>query len=61
MASTTVTTRSLPKRKRAAINYHESSTDESDLDDEYATSEEESAARARKVCESMLTVFGYQI
>ena len=35
MASTKVTVRTYPKRKRAEISYRESSSDESGVEDEY--------------------------
>lgn len=40
MATTPVTTRAYPKRKRAEISYHESSSGEGEEDDEYGTSDE---------------------
>ena len=49
MATTAVTTRAYPKRKRAEISYHESSSDEVEVDDEYGASDEKLTARSRKV------------
>ena len=49
MAGTTMTTHTYPKRKRADISYHESSSDESEGDNEYQTSNEKFSMTARKV------------
>lgn len=49
MAATTVITRAYPKRKRAEISYYESSSDESEVDDEYGASDENLSATTRKV------------
>ncbi|KAF6225363.1 hypothetical protein HO173_012801 [Letharia columbiana] len=48
MATTAVTTRAYPKRKRAEISYHESSSDEVEVDDEYGASDGKLTARSRK-------------
>ena len=56
MANTTVTGR-YPKRKKAEISYHESSSDEGEVDDEYGVSE---ATTTRKVRWSIPAVFGSQ-
>lgn len=48
MATSTVTTRSYPKRKRAEISYHESSSDEGEVDEEYGASDEEITSTTRK-------------
>ena len=56
MATPTVKVR-YPKRKRAEISYHESSSDEGEADDEYGVSEE---TTTRKVCWSIPAVFGSQ-
>lgn len=50
MATTAaLTTRAYPKRKRVEVSYKESSSDESEVDDEYGASNEALAAPARKV------------
>lgn len=58
MASTAATPRIYPKRKRADISYHESSSEESEVssseesevDDGYDTQDEKLTATTRKVC-----------
>ena len=61
MASTAVTTRAYPKRKRAEISYHESSSDESEVDDGYRTSDEKLPTMTKKVRWSILVVFANQM
>lgn len=59
MARTAATTvpRAYPKRKRAEISYHESSSDESEVDDENDTSDEElTAAKRKKLKTSRITI-----
>ena len=48
MAIAAVTTRAYPKRKRAEISYHESSSDEDQVDDECSASDEEILAETAK-------------
>lgn len=57
MASMAVTPRIYPKRKRANISYHESSSEESEVDDEYNTQDEKATATTRKVRQSILAAF----
>lgn len=58
MATIAVATRAHPKRKRAEISYHESSSDEGEGDDEYGVPGGKSAAKRRKVCKDIMAVFG---
>ena len=51
MAKTNVTARTYPKRKRAEISYRESSSDESGVDDEYDTMDDEITTTPNKVSE----------
>lgn len=57
MASTAATPRIYPKRKRADISYHESGSEESEVDDRYEARDEKRTATTRKVCASILAVF----
>lgn len=57
MASTAATPRIYPKRKRADISYHESGSEETEVDDRYDTRDAKRTATTRKVCQSILAVF----
>ena len=57
MASTTLTPRAHPKRKRAEISYYESS-DEDETTVKYPDSEEELSTRAKKVCNDLSANIG---
>ena len=61
MPSTATTTRNYPKRKRAVISYHESSSGESGIDDGYDTSDDKSPVTTRKVGQSILALFAHPL
>lgn len=62
MATTqAVTTPAYPKRKRKEISYKESSSDESEVDDEYDESDGVFGTRGKKVRYSMPASFGVQV
>ena len=53
MAPSTLTTRTYPKRKRAEISYHETSSDEDEVDEEYAASNQHLSTATAKVRQSI--------
>ena len=57
MATTALTARARPKRKRAEISYYESS-DEDEKTIKYPDSDEELSTRAKKVCNGVSAIFG---
>lgn len=57
MASTAAIPRIYPKRKRANISYHESSSEESEVDDGYDTQADKRKVTTRKVYQSILAAF----
>ena len=57
MATTALTARAHPKRKRAEISYYESS-EEDDKTVKYPNSDEDLSTRAKKVCNGISTVYG---
>ena len=58
MAPSTLTTRTYPKRKRAEISYHETSSDEDEAGEEYAASNQNQSTATAKVRQSILAIFG---
>ena len=61
MAPSTLISRTYPKRKRAEISYHESSSDEDEAGEEYTVSNQSLSTGTAKVCESIVAVFGSYI
>ena len=57
MAPTTPITRTYPKRKRADISYRESISDEDEVDQEYATSNQSQSTLPAKVRQSTLILW----
>lgn len=58
MAPSTLTTRTYPKRKRAEISYHETSSDEDEVDEEYGASDQNKSTPTAKVRQSITAIFG---